>query len=277
MKKRGLIIFLMVSFLWGVVVFSPLHVNAVSENTIRLYNVAGQGVFTLIRGVIQGKVKTFKDVLKTLVWGSAAGYGFYEAKKMIGNGKVTAGVMLANLSASISENVSLGDHPLAYIGYTIGPARIEIATPFAKKPQAFFNITASPADLVTLFYSLTNANRITFRNGLITFMADEPIAENVLGWTHGIYPTILPDQPSFVFNHEAVHAVQHLQLMSISPELFIENKSNSDFKPSLVRFQGLRGNALGSLRDLLFGRLYSEGETNWWEIEAYNFASDKKK
>ena len=102
MKKRGLIIFLMVSFLWGVVVFSPLHVNAVSENTIRLYNVAGQGVFTLIRGVIQGKVKTFKDVLKTLVWGSAAGYGFYEAKKMIGNGKVTAGVMLANLSASIS-------------------------------------------------------------------------------------------------------------------------------------------------------------------------------
>lgn len=272
MKLKGLKFFVILSFLWGIIFISPSYLKATSENTIRLYNMAGQATFTLLRGIIQGKVKSFKDITKSLIYGSAAGYGFYEAKKMIGKGHITPGVILANLSASVSENVSMGHHPLAYIGYTLGPARIEVATPFAKEPQSTFNISVTPGELITFFYSMKKANRISFRNGLITFIADETISGNYAGWTIGQYPTILTDAPDYIFNHEVIHVVQHLQMMSISPEMFLSSKPESNNEKSLIKFSGLRMNALGSITNLLFYRLQSY-KTNWLEIEAYKFAT----
>jgi len=275
MKLKGLKYFVILSFLWGVLFISPSNLNAASDNTICMYNMAGQAVFTLLRGIIQGKVKSFKDVAKSLFYGSAAGYGFYEAKKMIGKGHVTTGVILANLSASVCENVSTGFHPLAYIGYNIGPAQIKVATPFAKKPQATFHVSVTPAELITFFYSMKKAKRVSFRNGLITFTANERISENSLGWTIGQYPTILSDTPDYVFNHEAIHVVQHLQMLSISPEMFMSYKSEeSNYKKSLFHFSGLRMNVVGSLTNMVFYRFQSY-KSNWLEIEAYNFATNE--
>lgn len=275
MKSKMLRFFVILTFVWGIASISPSNLNAASDNTIRIYNMAGQAAFTLLRGIIQGKVKSFKDVAKSLFYGSAAGYGFYEAKKMIGKGHVTTGVILANLSASVCENVSTGLHPLAYIGYNIGPVQLKVATPFAKKPQATFHVSVTPAELITFFYSMKNAKRVSFRGGLITFTANERTSEKSLGWTIGQYPTILRDTPDYVFNHEAIHVVQHLQMMSISPEIFMSYESEeSNYKKSLFHFSGLRMNVVGSLTNMLFYRLQSY-KSNWLEIEAYNFATNE--
>jgi len=274
MKSKMLSMFVLVSLLWGIISVSPSSLNAASENTIRLYNIGGQAVFTLLKGILQGKVKNFKDGVKTFFYGSVTGYGFYEAKKMIGKGHVTAGIILANLCASITENVASGYHPLAYLGYTIGPARIEVATPIARDPVAIFNVSVTPGDLLTFYYQWKQADRILFRNGMITFIADEPIYANALGWTRGIYPTVLDGQPDYVYNHEVIHVAQHLQMMTISPEWSMSSKMRSNNKkPGLIQFNGLRWNVLGMGMDLLTYELQSYRD-NIFEVEAYHFATE---
>jgi len=275
MKLKMLNVFVLLVFLWGVVAVFPTRMNAVSENTIRTYNIAGQAVFTLLKGIIQGKVKSFKDVGKSLLYGSLSGFGFYESKKMIGNGHITAGVMLANLSASISENVSHGDHPLSYLGYTVGPLRFRVATPFAKKPQAIINIATSPKDVAFFFISLKNSGKILFRNGLLAFEAQEATIENknARGWTLGMYPTVVRDMPEHVFRHEAIHVVQDLQMMSICPAPFLYFQHDNDEKTSLLRFTGFKLNLLSIANNLTFNN--QSYNKQWYEIESYFFASPK--
>jgi hypothetical protein len=274
MKSKTINVLVLASFIWATMFLAPAPQKAASESTIQLYNVAGQAAFTLLRGLIQGKVKSFKDVTKMLLYGSVAGYGFYQAKKMIGNGQVTTGMILANLSASVTENVACGYHPLAFIGYSLGPVRVEVATPFAKSPTATFNISVSPSDLITLYYAIKQSDHISFRNGMFTFTADNPVYDNALGWTRGIYPTVLADQADYVFNHEAVHVAQHLQLMSISPEWSMCCKTGcTDKKPSLFKINGVRYNALGLGLDLLTYKV-QDYQKNLFEVEAYHFASE---
>ena len=100
-----------------------------------------------------------------------------------------------------------------------------MATPFADKPQARINLSVSPGELLSFANSIRNADRISFRNGMITFVANETIAPNALGWTQGVYPTVMFGQADYVFNHEAIHVVQNIQMMSISPELTLYSKS----------------------------------------------------
>ncbi len=274
MRLKKLNVFVLLVFLWGVVVAFPTRVNAVSENTIRTYNIAGQAVFTLLKGIIQGKVKSFKDVGKSLLYGSVAGYGFYESKRMIGKGHITTGVILANLSASISENVSRGEHPLSYLGYSVGPFRFRLATPFAKKPQAIINIETSPKDISFFFISLKNSNKISFRNGLIAFEAKESTIENARGWTLGIYPAVLRDKPEYVFRHEVIHVVQDLQMMSICPVPYLYLKPDRKKKISLLKFTGFKLNLLSISNNIAFGNLQAYND-RWYEIEAHFFVSNE--
>jgi hypothetical protein len=262
-------ILVLLVFVCGVLVVPPTKLDAVSENTIRVYNIAGQAVGTLLRGIIQGKVKNFKDALKSLSYDSVAGYGFYESKKLIGKGQITGGVLLANLSASISENVAMGKNPLSYLGYTVGPFRFMIATPFAKKPRAIFNIMTSPRNVAYFIKSLQNSDKTSFRNGLITFEARE-YYENAIGWAYGIYPVVLADKPDWVFQHEVIHVVQDLQLMSVSPEPYMFLKPGNNKKTSLLRF-GFKLNLL----QLVVSEVghYQSYSNRWDEVEAYFFAS----
>ncbi len=80
--------------IFSILTVSPQKVDAASETTIRAVNILGQGVVALLKGIIQGKVKNLKSAGKMLFWGSVAGYGFYESKKMIGKGQVTTGAKL---------------------------------------------------------------------------------------------------------------------------------------------------------------------------------------
>lgn len=273
MKSKTAKIVVLFVFVWGIFFLVPARQQAASENSLRLYNVAGQAAFTLLKGVIQGKVKNFKDVVKTLFYGSVSGYGFYQSKKMIGKGHITPGVLLANLSASISENAALGRHPLSHIGYTLGPARIEFATPFAHEPAAIVNLSVIPRELAGFVSCLKEGSRLSFRNGMFVFTASNGIQPRALGWTRGMFPTVLENhQSDYVYNHETIHVVQNIQSMSLSPEpLLISERGFSQSKPKLFAFSGLRMNFLGLGMDLFADKVQSYS-TNIYEVEAYHFA-----
>lgn len=273
MKMKTARIIVLFVFVWSIFFLAPAHQKAASENSLRLYNVAGQATFTLLKGVIQGKVKTFKDVTKMLFYGSVSGYGFYQSKKMIGKGHITPGVLLANLSASISENTALGRHPLSHIGYTLGPARIEFATPFAHEPAAIVNLSVIPRELAGFVSCLKEGSRLSFRNGMFVFTAAEGIQPRALGWTRGMYPTVLENhQSDYVYNHETIHVVQNIQAMSLSPEPLVSSERGfGQSKPRLFSFNGIRMNFLGLGMDLFAEKVQSYA-TNIYEVEAYHFA-----
>ena len=86
---------------------APAKLQAVSEGTIQLGNVIGNAITTVVRGLVSGQVKSVGDALKLAAYGGASGYGFYQAKNLVAKGNIAAGVALANLSASVCENVSM--------------------------------------------------------------------------------------------------------------------------------------------------------------------------
>ena len=273
MKSKILNSIILTIFVFTLFTFSPMNIHASSETAIKAINVIGQGVGTLLRGIIQGKVKNLKSAGKMLFWGSVSGYGFYEAKRIIGKGHVTEGVILANIAASITENTARGDNPFSYLGYTIGPARIQIATPLAGKNKALFNIQISPRDIIGIANVLKWSDSASFRNGMITFEADESYRGNARGWALGMYPTVVAGVPEHVFYHESIHVVQYIQTMSLSPQPLnclldrgIEGKKL--FNISLMNFN------YASILTKISLNEEDPRLTNWHEVEAYALAQE---
>jgi len=92
--------------------------RAASEHRIRRINVGAQALMTLVSGVVQGRVTSLADAANCLGSGAAGGYGAFAAKILVRNGRVSRGWLLANLSASLSENDAAGKSPIAQLGYT---------------------------------------------------------------------------------------------------------------------------------------------------------------
>ncbi len=265
MKKRAwAIVILMTMF-----VFIPVaRAEAVAEKTVALGNVIGSSVSTLASGLLQGKVRNIRDAARMLAFGAASGYGFYQAKKMVASGSTFGGVLLANLSASVAENVASGEGPLSYIGVALPLVRVELATPLARRPHALLNFSVSPRDALSIALSLAKADRVKLRGGILGFEADEPLAEGVRGWAIGMFPTVVAGKPDCVFNHEMVHVLQSLQLMSVSPEPFLKNHRREEGRTKLLSFRGFRAQALGLVNDLTLAKFQSY-DKYWKEAEAY--------
>jgi hypothetical protein len=236
--------------------------------------VIGSGVMSLARGWIQGHVHSFKDAAKCLGYGLASGYGFYQSKKLVASGNTFAGMLLANLAASVVDNVTAGEGPLSYLGLTLPVLRIEFATPLAKKPKAYVSVSVSPRDVISLVMAITKSDRACLRGGMLTFEADTPLAAGVHGWAYGIFPTVVSGQPEGVFRHEMVHVVQSLQLMAASPEPFLRDHRREEGKAKLLSFQGFRVQALGLVNDFTLAKLQSYDDY-WKEAEAYSLVSIK--
>jgi hypothetical protein len=243
--------------------------QAVSEKTIVLGNVLGSSLTSLARGLIQGQVHSLKDAAKMLVYGAGSGYGFYEAKKQMAAGHIFNGVLLANLSASVVDNVTSGEGPLSYLGITLPLVRIEVATPLARHPRSLLNFSVSPRDILSLVLSFSKADRVSVKGGMLAFEADKPLADNVLGWAYGIFPTVVTGKSEYVFRHEMVHVVQSLQLMAASPEPFLNSHRREEGKMKLLHFGGFRAQALGLVNDLTLAKLQSY-DNYWKEAEAYS-------
>lgn len=269
-KKTWLVALLIVSLL----VIPAVKVQAASETTIVLGNVIGTGVVSLARGWIQGNVHNFKDVVKCLGYGLVSGYGFYQSKKLVAAGHTFSGVLLANLSVSVMDNVTSGEGPLSYLGFTLPLVRLEFATPLAKKPKAYVSFSVSPRDAISLVMSIINADRASMRGGMLSFEADTPIEEGVRGWAYSIFPTVVSGKPDCVFRHEMVHVIQSLQLMAGSPEPFLKDHRREGGKAKILTFQGFRIQALGLVNDFTLAKLQSYN-SYWKEAEAYSLVDSE--
>jgi hypothetical protein len=269
MKKRTIKLLTVAIMMTTLLVFPAYKLSAVTEGTIVLGNVLGSGVTTLVRGLLQGKVHGFKDAVKCVAYGSASGYGFYQSKKLIAADRVFSGVLLANLSASVIDNVTSGEGPLSYIGFSLPLVRIEIATPLARQRRSLLRATVSPRDAISLALSLSKSDRMTMRNGMLAFEADTPLAANVRGWAYSVFPTMLSGTSDSIYQHEMVHVVQSLQLMAASPEPFLKDYRRENGKAKFLSFAGFRVQALGLANDLTMAKLQSYNKY-WREAEAYS-------
>jgi hypothetical protein len=265
MKKTLVIAVLIMAWL----AFPAYKLSAVSEGTVVLGNVLGSGVTTLVRGLIQGEVHGFKDIVKCFAYGSASGYGFYQAKKQVAGGHTFTGILLANLSASVVDNVTSGEGPFSYFGFSLPLVRVEIATPLAKQNRSLLRFTVSPRDAISLVMAFSKSDRISLRGGMLAFEADKPLAAGVLGWTNGIFPTVLAGTGDWVGRHEMVHVVQNLQLMAASPEPLLHGYRREVGKAKLFDFAGVRMQALGLANDLALSKVQSY-KKYWKEAEAYS-------
>lgn len=263
------------------IIFKPLPVSAASDSQIKYSNIGCQAVLSLFTRVIEGKVKTKKDVLEALIGGGISGYGFYEAKRSAGNGHLFFGVLLANLSASIAENVAHGDGPLDYVGYTIGPFRIHAATPFLFAPPARFDIELSGTQTVTFISTMLAYKNPVFRYGMIVFEEDGKFGDYP-GITEGCFPAIRKGAYPYVWRHEFIHAFQSLQIDAVEPILLdlrgdakksllkirLGNADKDLMNTRLIRFRGIRNGALSTLNTAWQKRVnYLD---RWVEIEAYH-------
>lgn len=270
--RRQKIIGLIVGCLFFMFVLAtPVRGNEVGQNTICTVNILGSALTTLLKGFIQGKVSNIGDAGKMLLYGGIAGYGFYSAKQMISRGNITTGVLTANLSASVCENVSWGESPLAYLGYSLGPARIKIATPLSKYNKAIFNVNVSIKKLVDLAYAISHSNKIEFRYGVLTFKADQKLENGAIGWTKGIFPTTMYNTPDYVLNHEMVHVIQSMQLSCISPyEPLTKDLGRKSKDPKkLFYFEGFKVDLISLANDLSY--VAQNYDKSWQEVEAYYF------
>jgi hypothetical protein len=264
---------LLVMVLFTVLIMLPAApLPAASNSSVLAGNILGTGVSTVLRSLIMGNIKSFKDVSKCFVYGSVAGLGFYQSKAMAAKGNIFPGVLLANLSASVAENVAMGEGPLDYLGFSFPFVHLQVATPLAKNPATIFDVSFSSRDIASFLSSIKKAQHVSFRNGLLTFTAAEPLSQGVMGWTNGIFPTTLSGGSAQVMEHEAIHAIQNLQLMSVSPEPFMSRKSNPDRDSKILRFSGVRFQAFGLANDLVLHGL-QKYDMRWKEIEAYHFSS----
>lgn len=241
----GLLIFL-IMFLF----LLTMPVRGATRSEIRLANVAGNAASTLLRGILEGKVRDIGDVGKMLAVGGASGLAFYESKCLISRGDTFKGVALANIAASVTENVATGKHPLARIGYTIGPVRVHIPV-FEKGFRADIN----PVSVIRLGYCLNQ--KIKFKHGMISFESDDIKNPYLKGYAVGLYPVVRNGEPDYVYNHEMIHIVQNMQLYASSPEPYLR--------------RGFRFGTLQLAVDFSVDR-FSEYRENWEEIEAFYFS-----
>ena len=251
---------------------------------IRNYNIALTPVFTLASAFVQHRVHSFRDALRQLAYGAAAGASYYEAKRITGSGRATAGWLLTNATASVVEIVSSGEHPIGRVGYTVGPFRVRVATPYAREAIARIEMDWSLAETIDFGQALREFHQFGFRNGILATDRDRTCWPNpdlngafYCGVTYGVFPGVtknlpstLHKAPSVLWHHEMIHAEQAQQLDSVEPPVYTFGGHRDASRPLRVfAFRHVRVGFAQALDIPTYQRPYEE---RWGEIEAYALA-----
>ena len=251
----------------AVLLLLALPLGAAEREKIALLNVAATSLFTYLSCVIQKQARP----VACLTTGAVAGAGFYQAKRLAGDGHITTAWLVANLSGSVVENTAAGEHPLSRVGYSFGPLRFRVATPFDRAKESLVDIDLSAVETGYMTRAFLDADDVDIRDGMIWFETDDPEVDDegrvIHGFTWGLFPGAWTGARDDVWNHEAVHAVQSLQLDSVEPPAL-----TLDRERRLFRVRHVRAGAL-NLADNLSAQLVPY-EERWVEIEAYRFAED---
>lgn len=256
--------------------FITVEVHAASEGRIRALNVGAQAVMTLVSGLVQGKVKGLADVGNCLGSGAVGGYGAFESKILISNGHVGNGWLLANLSASLSENAAAGKLPWKQAGYSIGPLRLRVS--FDRRDDAYAYVDASVYETTNLIQAHRRNDKLHFQSGMIVFEKRQPYESSsrtrpYQGETWGIYPGVWTLADPDLRPHETIHAVQSLQGDAVEPSFeLLTLHPQPAARRRWIRFDHLKLGLVNSLSATALGR--QNYERRWTEIEAYRLAED---
>jgi hypothetical protein len=258
------------------VLLLALPARAADRQQITTVNVAATSLFTFLGCVVQGKlqkrVTTGRDAARCFAAGGAAGLGFYQAKRLVADGDITTGWLVANLATSVVENTAAGEHPFSRIGYTFGPFRLRFATPADRARESYVDLDLSLVETGFLARMLIDADDVDIRDGMLWWETDERLGEGdrvFNGYTWGLYPGVWKRARESTWNHEAVHAIQALQLDSVEPPAFTLGRNRQPF-----RIRHVRAGAVNLTDNLFWGsRAYDE---RWVEIEAYRLVDDRQ-
>jgi hypothetical protein len=249
----------------------PIH--AADRQRIATLNVAGTTLMTYLGCVVQNKVmKRPVRNARCLVAGAIGGAGFYQAKRLAGEGHLTTAWLVANLSSSAIENTMHGEHPLSRLGYSFGPFRLRVATPLDRERESIVDVDLNAAETGYLARAFLDADDVDIRDGMIWWETRDPDVQGDLvfhGYTWGMFPGVWSGAQPHVWNHEAVHALQSLQLDSVEPPaLDLRDDGRRSFRFFRIRY--VRAGVLNLTDNIAWAQ--APYEDRWAEIEAYRFA-----
>lgn len=255
----------------------PIELERANHTKMRAFNVGITAFFTVFSAMRQGQIRSWRDVPRYLLIGSGAGAAFYEAKRLAGRGNPTAGWLIANATTSVIENTTSGEHPIGRVGYTVGPLRLRVATPYARTGVATIDADLSVAQAINLGYALDEGDSVSIRNGLIATNRDTPWEGDdgrfYGGNTYGVFPGVTPDAPRSTWHHEVIHVIQQQQIDSIEVPLLSLGLSlgKTSAKRPLFTLRHLRAPWTHGVNLLTYERPYKE---RWGEVEAYWLAEE---
>lgn len=276
MTRRPLILAMTVSLLFAGTT------RAGDQGKVFWQNVALQPLFTLASAAVQGKLETWDDWKRCLRIGATSGAAYYGSKRLVGDGHVIEGLLLANVASSMTSNVAARRHSLSRIGVTLGPVRAEFSTPKDDERSARVYLSASVVEAIAMGVMWERSDRITFRDGLISFRRDtrypdlRDADDKFDAYTIGVFPGVSPDASETTWRHEVVHVIQSMQADALEPGRCEWGKFDCPKPPRGNKWLELQPLRLGVFPATIAGAvtLGNEYDHRWTEIEAYRLAED---
>ncbi|WP_460240160.1 hypothetical protein [Aurantivibrio infirmus] len=264
--------------------FSIVSMSTIADGCkkeIKRKNIIGNALFTTLFRSINGKLNSWEDLRESLTYGAGAGYLFYKSREMIGNGDESRGLATAYLASSVTENVTLGHHPLSHLRYGIGPMEVRWATPFAPYSENKFNFSINAFDAFGALSAAVSGKAKDFKlkNGILTATDNSLVGDGFHALAREKTVITRPGNQSDqgLWHHELIHTTQYIQFSSFGstnlnilglndsllPSDLLSNSSNT----MSVRIEWFNAlvNAIDQNRDY---------EDRWMEIEAAKFGQD---
>jgi hypothetical protein len=253
---------------------------AADRQKIRALNVGLHPLFTLASAAVQGKVHGWPDVRRCLRNGTAAGYAFFEAKRLAGDGHVFAGVVVANVASSLTQNTIARRPAFARLGFTLGPTRTEVSTPLDHDGSARFHLQWSLSDTVAMGVMWKKNDRLVWRDGLLEFRKKGTYhgdGRTFTGYTIGVFPGTSYAALPVTRYHESIHAIEAIQANALEPSWCGWRRNCEKRQPRILGPFELESIHLGILPAAGGGALSLQDYRNrWTEIEATRLAENEK-
>jgi len=242
---------------------------------IKRKNIIGNAIFTTVFRSINGELKSWQDLRESLTYGASAGYLFYKSREMIGKGDESRGLATAYFASSITENTTLGHHPLSHLRYGLGPMEIKWATPFAPYSDKRFKFSINALDAIGALSTAISGKAKDFKlkNGVLTATDDKMVGKGFHAFARN--RTIITREESKhdqgLWHHELIHTTQYLQFSSFGSTNLNVLNLNESFIPN--DFLANENNSIG-VRIEWFNVLINtidqnrDYEDRWMEVEA---------
>lgn len=251
------------------------------KQEIKRKNIIGNAIFTTLFRSINGELNTWRDLRESLSYGASAGYLFYKSREMIGKGDESRGIATAYFASSITENTTLGHHPLSHLRYGLGPMEVKWATHFAPYSEKRFKFSVNAFDAIGALSMAVSGKAKDFKlkNGVLTATDNNMVNDefHALARDRTIITREESKNDQGLWHHELIHTTQYLQFSSFGstnlnvlnlndsfiPNELLDNKNNT----MSVRIEWFNAliNAIDQNRDY---------EDRWMETEAARLGQD---